>query len=247
RRRWSVRRPRSRAGRTRPQGRLGPNHPKPNPSQTKKNQGNGLGFSWISSSDFGLFNGLRATQSKYFSTPATADPPRHESPFQNPTALVLKRPEGASKAFPVDAGGRRQRPLEHPSSPFAFAKGASGLGPLRLKQTLSDLLSARPPTLFHVLHPASQGRGRFPGKSLPVGLVLGQNLLVLGQNLVVPQPLGYAVQLGEQFHAVLVVIALGGAGGFLVSVEPVERLQVKRADAEIAPGERLGCELHDPL
>src|SRR5271166_4824030 len=39
-----------------------PNTPKPNPSQTKRDQENGLGFSWIPSSDSSFFNGLRANQ-----------------------------------------------------------------------------------------------------------------------------------------------------------------------------------------
>ena len=43
--------------------RLGPNSSKPNQSQSKPDQENGLGFSWICSSDSGLFNGLRAVQS----------------------------------------------------------------------------------------------------------------------------------------------------------------------------------------
>jgi len=53
--------------------------------------------------------------------------------------------------------------------------------------------------------------------------VLGDDLRVLGQDLVVPQPLGDAVQLVEQPLARLVVIDLGG-GGFLVAIEAVERL-----------------------
>src|SRR5208337_1998760 len=39
-----------------------PNTPKPNPSQTKRDQENGLGFSWIPSFDSSFFNGLRANQ-----------------------------------------------------------------------------------------------------------------------------------------------------------------------------------------
>ncbi len=41
---------------------LRPKFSKPNPSQTKPDQENALGLSWISSSDSGLFNGLRAIQ-----------------------------------------------------------------------------------------------------------------------------------------------------------------------------------------
>ena len=66
-------------------------------------------------------------------------------------------------------------------------------------------------------------RDPFRKRSLLVGLVLGDDLRVLGQNLVVPQPLGDAVQLVEQPLARLVVIDLGG-GGFLVAIEAVERL-----------------------
>src|SRR5271166_6204336 len=43
--------------------RSAPNSSKPNPNQTKPDQDNGLGLSWIPSSDSGLFNGLRAAQS----------------------------------------------------------------------------------------------------------------------------------------------------------------------------------------
>ena len=46
-----------------------PNSSKPNPNQTKPDQENGLGFSWIPSSNSGLFNGLRAAQSKKNATP----------------------------------------------------------------------------------------------------------------------------------------------------------------------------------
>ena len=42
---------------------LRPNSSKPNPSQTKPDQENGLGFSWIPSSDLWLFKELRAFQS----------------------------------------------------------------------------------------------------------------------------------------------------------------------------------------
>ncbi len=41
-----------------------PNPSKPNQSRTKPSQGNRLGFSWICSSDSGLFNGLRGFQRK---------------------------------------------------------------------------------------------------------------------------------------------------------------------------------------
>src|SRR5271157_3687701 len=41
-----------------------PNSSKPNPIQTKPDQENELGLSWIPSSDSGLFKGLRADQSK---------------------------------------------------------------------------------------------------------------------------------------------------------------------------------------
>ncbi len=41
---------------------LRPKFSKPNPIQTKPDQENGLGFSWIPSSDSGLFNGLQAVQ-----------------------------------------------------------------------------------------------------------------------------------------------------------------------------------------
>src|SRR5271165_1029197 len=61
-------------------------------------------------------------------------------------------------------------------------------------------------------------------RSLLVGLVLGDDLRVLGQDLVVPEPLGDAVQLVEQPLARLIVIDLGGGGGFLVAIEAVERL-----------------------
>ncbi len=44
--------------------RLRPNPSKPNQIQTKPDQENGLGLSWIPSSDSGLFNGLRAVQNK---------------------------------------------------------------------------------------------------------------------------------------------------------------------------------------
>src|SRR5271165_4541768 len=44
--------------------RLRPNSSKPNQIQTKPDQENGLGFSWIPSSDSRLFNGLRAVQIK---------------------------------------------------------------------------------------------------------------------------------------------------------------------------------------
>src|SRR5271166_4294439 len=40
----------------------GPNSSKPNQFQTKPDQENGLGFSWIPSSNSGLFNGLRPVQ-----------------------------------------------------------------------------------------------------------------------------------------------------------------------------------------
>jgi hypothetical protein len=49
-----------------------------------------------------------------------------ESLFRKSIALVLRRPEGASKDVSSGCRRRRQRPLEHPSRPFAFAKGASG-------------------------------------------------------------------------------------------------------------------------
>src|SRR5271166_1719791 len=48
-----------------------PNSSKPNPIQTKPDQENGLGLSWIPSSDSGLFNGLRALQNK--KTPETPE------------------------------------------------------------------------------------------------------------------------------------------------------------------------------
>src|SRR5271157_3193489 len=41
-----------------------PNSSKPNPIQTKPDQENGLGLSWIPSSDLRLFNRLRAVQIK---------------------------------------------------------------------------------------------------------------------------------------------------------------------------------------
>jgi hypothetical protein len=53
--------------------RLGPNPSKPNQSRTKPNQENGLGFSWIPSSDSELFNGLQAIQRKKFSPAAPPD------------------------------------------------------------------------------------------------------------------------------------------------------------------------------
>ncbi len=56
---------------------LRPNSSKPNQSQTKPDQENGLGFSWIPSSNSGLFNGLRAIQIKFNSQGGQRASPRH--------------------------------------------------------------------------------------------------------------------------------------------------------------------------
>jgi hypothetical protein len=52
--------------------RLRPNSSKPNQTQTKPDQENGLGFSWILSSDSWLFNGLRAIQIKKMQLPRSS-------------------------------------------------------------------------------------------------------------------------------------------------------------------------------
>ncbi len=62
-RRFETRAPGA-TGRRRLAERLRPNSSKPNPSQTKPVQEYWLGFSWIPSSDSGLFNELRAAQIK---------------------------------------------------------------------------------------------------------------------------------------------------------------------------------------
>jgi hypothetical protein len=56
----------------------------------------------------------------------TNNPGDTKSLFRKPPALVLRRPEGASKDDSRRRRRRRKRPPEHPSRPFAFAKGASG-------------------------------------------------------------------------------------------------------------------------
>src|SRR5271169_6128061 len=50
-------------------GLIPPSQTKSKPSQTKPDQENGLGFSWIPSSDSRLFNGLRAIQIKKIQLP----------------------------------------------------------------------------------------------------------------------------------------------------------------------------------
>lgn len=81
----SAARVRSRARRTRRTPSLGPIHSKKNPSQTKENQGNRLGFSWINLDYFVRFRtfqrvtGNPTIQGKKMSTPSCirAPPPPH--------------------------------------------------------------------------------------------------------------------------------------------------------------------------
>src|SRR5271166_6976599 len=63
-RRLSLRQVKSRRRPTTSAERLRLNSSKHNQIQTKPDQENGLGFSWIPSSDSGLFNRLRAVQIK---------------------------------------------------------------------------------------------------------------------------------------------------------------------------------------
>ena len=91
---------RQRAGRDRPTSSaecLRSNSSKPNQNQTKPDQENGLGFSWIPSSDSGLFNGYGSTKSKWksevrqpASDPLTVSPRRGKTTtpgLTDPSAL----------------------------------------------------------------------------------------------------------------------------------------------------------------
>ena len=120
-----ARRPRSEAGRRDREPRLGPNHPKPNQSQTKQNQENGLGFTWIPSSDSGLFNGLRATKANKNSRPrrrrssSAQEGPSQKSPWRIISPKASSRSlRGPSPVPPcrrrvaacVEPAGRGRRP-----------------------------------------------------------------------------------------------------------------------------------------
>jgi hypothetical protein len=63
-------------------GDLGPNQPKPHPSQTKKSQGNGHGFSWIHLDFFVRFRGFSMgyehSKGKNFLGPGAGDPLRRK-------------------------------------------------------------------------------------------------------------------------------------------------------------------------
>src|SRR5271166_5833183 len=90
---------------------LRPKFSKPNPIQTKPDQENGLGFSWIPSSDSGLFNELRAIQIKKIQLPrwrwgsaASEHPRRRLRQWAPRDESVLGRDggpfSGANRAFP---------------------------------------------------------------------------------------------------------------------------------------------------
>ena len=119
----------------------GPNPSKPNQSWIKPNQENGLGFSWIPSSDSGLFNGLRAIPGEKISTPTppsptslSLSPPRRF--IKNPTMDFEKRQEQNEKI----CGGLGARLFA-----FSAKRGIAGNSFRRAWNSLGLAAAALPP------------------------------------------------------------------------------------------------------
>ena len=90
--------------RNRPVDPLKPNSSKPNQSPTKPNQGNGLGFSWISWSDSGLFSGLRGIQMKKIPSWAGL-PPRPPEGLRSGASSLRSTRRGSGGRRPASALG----------------------------------------------------------------------------------------------------------------------------------------------
>jgi hypothetical protein len=96
------------------------------------------------------------------------------------------------------------------------------------------------------LHPARHVR------RLPLARLVSRKLAGLLQVrlhrgfevLVDPEVLGETVDLVQELLARFVVVDLVGAGGGLIAIEPVERLEIRADRRDVARSDGLGRELH---
>src|SRR5689334_1627166 len=117
-----------------------------------------------------------------------------------------------------------------------------GLRPIQIKKS-GARLSLRTRRLRRVRLSANLRRTR-PVRALPLGLARLAGGKRRGHDLADAEVGRHAVELVQYLLARVVVILLVGAGCRLVTVEPVERLEIRADRRNIACRDRLGPELH---